>query len=110
MKIISILLEKEEKAMTGTNCSNCKFTANNEIKEVEDGDLDKQGGGKLQTEEEIKRAKEADLITMPGIGKPDKMIMCAHPKVRVFVTPRQCCAFWDAEGTFREYGKQEIGK
>lgn len=108
MKIIPILLEKEE-TIRGTNCSNCIFY-NGKIIEANEDNLDSQGGGKLTSKEDIDRVKEADLITMPGKGKPEELVMCTHPKVKVYVSERQCCAFWDAKGTYRVYGEQIIGK
>jgi hypothetical protein len=72
-------------------------------------------GGLVPTDEE--RAKEADLITLPGgvtgtncsnclfireiEGRRQKH--CVHPKVDQSVNNRNCCKYWDAYGTMRHF-------
>lgn len=65
----------------------------------------------------ILRAEKADLITLPiditgtncGNCLYFKKGMCTNPKVNQPVTQKNCCNFWDHEGTTREweYKKQE---
>ena len=105
------LMEREE-VVEGTHCGNCKYSDPQRAKPVDKDDLNKQGGVNPQNDHEMKRAKESDLITMPG--KPRKMpthkVPCTHARVKQYVSPRMCCAFWDAPGTLRPYGKQVLGK
>ncbi len=89
MKLIQILLEKEE-AMTGTNCSNCMYTEKNEPQKIEEGDLDPQGGTIPKTSEELKRAKISDLLTLPGKEKVTVKKLCNHPKIQMDVTEHMC--------------------
>lgn len=86
----------------GTNCGNCKFGATRE--RAKKSELDSQGGF-LVPYDAIKRAREADLITLPGrpAVKPTQKLHCDHKEVQQWVTPRMCCAFWDAEGVKRAW-------
>ena len=105
---LGILLQEAE-LITGTHCANCKFTTGKVVKPEPD-EVNPQGGINPQDDAGLKRAAAADLITMPGKQKVSSKIMCGHPKVKLWVNSRMCCAFWDAPGTYRSYGDQEIGK
>jgi len=107
MRIKHILVDGT-KTLTGTNCSNCQY-ASGKSEKTAPGDLNKQGGTNPTNDKEMKMAEQADLITMPGTGKPEYKVMCTHSKVKQFVNERMCCAFWDAPGTLRAYGEQKIG-
>ena len=73
-------------------------------------------GGLVPTDKE--RAKDVDFITLPkkieGTNctncsvffrklKGKKYGFCIHPKVRMPVNNRNCCKFWNAEGTIRHF-------
>jgi hypothetical protein len=81
--------------IVGTNCFNCKYIEKTET--VNPNELNNNGGIDPKNEDEMKRAKEADLITLPGGDKTDSKNkgLCGHPKVKMYVTARMCCAFWD---------------
>ena len=65
----------------------------------------------------LERAKNADLVTLPeGIEGTNcanckfvdlKNKYCTHKDVDQKVSERMCCALWDAEGTKREWEKEE---
>ncbi len=80
--------------------------------------LNRQGGVVSDSIEELRRAKKADLVTLPkdveGTNcfnckyikdKKDKIGYCSHPKVAQDVSNRQCCALWDRKDLIREFGK-----
>lgn len=64
-------------------------------------------------DEKLERAKNVDLITLPKDIKGTncancKFIdiereYCTHKDVAQKVSPRMCCALWDAEGVKREW-------
>jgi hypothetical protein len=100
-----LILEKEE-MVTGTNCYNCKFI-DRKAKIAEPKELNEQGGIDPKNEEEMKRAEKADLITLPGgtkkEGKDKKY--CNNEKIKMEVTIRMCCAYWDNIGVKRPWLK-----
>ena len=49
----------------GTNCYNCLYISSKE-ETVISNELNDQGGIDPKTEEEMKKAQKADLITLPG--------------------------------------------
>lgn len=69
----------------------------------------------------LARAAQADLVTLPETvqgtncanclwarpSTPGQITIswywCAHPKVDLPITPRMCCALWDATGTRRAW-------
>lgn len=108
MRMIQILLEKSNEGITGTNCGNCKATTDTKTKKA--SNLNKQGGTIPSNDKELELAKNGDLITMPGTEQATIMAWCKHPKINQWVTKRMCCAYWDAPGTLRTYGKQTIGQ
>lgn len=103
------LTEQKDDVVRGTNCSTCRF-GTNKIKEVSADELDKQGGAIPENDEQKERAANADLITLPGKFIPKVKKLCGHKDVDQWVTEHMCCAYWDAPGTYRSYGKQKIGK
>ena len=96
-------IEENANLVTGTNCSNCKFTKGSKGQPLEDGDLNAQGGLNI-ADKDKKNAKEGDLITLPGKGKtPDAKYWCKNKDIKQFVTGRMCCAYWDAVGCIRDF-------
>lgn len=80
--------------------------------------LNRQGGVETTSVEELRRAKKADLVTLPKDVKgtncfnckyikdiKHKIGYCSHPKVAQDVSEHQCCALWDSKGIYREFGK-----
>ena len=59
----------ENEKIVGTNCYNCMYIEKTET--VNPNELNKEGGIDPKKEDELKRAKEADLITLPGGDKSD---------------------------------------
>lgn len=65
----------------------------------------------IKNNEELERAKKADLITLPnnikgtncGNCKFIKDGYCFHSKIKQNVANNQCCIYWDAEGVKREW-------
>lgn len=69
----------------------------------------------------IKRAKEADLVTLPeditGTNcynckwisqyKRVNYGMCTHPKVRQNVNKRMCCALWARDGMYTPFKRSK---
>ena len=95
----------------GTNCYNCKFVANNE-EPVNQKILNNEGGIDPQNEDEMDRAKKADLITLPGGIKADatNKKFCYNDKIKMYVTVRMCCAYWDNDGVKRPWKKTDNPK
>ena len=60
----------------GTNCYNCKFIADKEMA-VDPKELNDEGGIDPRNQEEMERAKKADLITLPG-GSPNSSTQKLH--------------------------------
>lgn len=86
----------ENEKIVGTNCYNCKYIEK-KTETVNPNELNTEGGIDPKNHDEIKRAEMADLITLPGGDKSDSenKALCGHPKVKMYVTARMCCAFWD---------------
>ena len=70
----------------------------------------RQGGIIPETEAERKRARAADLITLPeriaGTNCSNCRFVtaggwCTHKEVLQFVSKRMCCGYWDAPGSIR---------
>lgn len=74
-------------------------------------ELNKLGGILARTEDELARAKNVDLITMPkdidgtncGNCKFIKQHHCSHPRVNQKVNNRQCCVLWSRNGEYRQF-------
>src|SRR5690606_33694290 len=87
------------KTVGGTNCANCIYYENHsKVTRA----LNPQGGLVIKRED-LDRAEEADLITLPGSGKPQSQGFCKHSEVKQDVNDRMCCAYWDAPGTYRQW-------
>lgn len=101
---------KQEKVI-GTNCYNCKFVANTE-EPVNQKLLTDEGGIDPQNDEEMERAEKADLITLPGGIKAEVTTkkFCYNNNVKMYVTVRMCCAYWDNDGVKRPWKKTEKQK
>ena len=85
----------------GTNCGNCKYFTG----KTAHAKLNDQGGVKITGAVLLKRAKEADLITLPGSQGPDDTRECEHKDVMQPVNDRMCCAYWDNDKARREWEK-----
>ncbi len=96
----------QNEKIVGTNCYNCTFISKKEDP-VDVKDLNEQGGIDPKTPDEIERAKKADLITLPGGAKSDaaNKKFCYNEKVKMFVTVRMCCGYWDNVGVRRPWKK-----
>lgn len=96
---------KKEKIL-GANCYNCKFISSDE-KPVDAKALNDEGGIDPKSKEELERAEKADLITLPGGSKADaaSKMFCCHEKIKMYVTMRMCCAYWDNDGVKRPWKK-----
>jgi hypothetical protein len=97
----------QNQKIIGTNCYNCIYISKDE-ESVDQKDLNEQGGLDPKTPEEMEKAKKADLITLPGGTKTDanNEKFCNHPKIRMFVTARMCCGYWDNAGVKRPWAKK----
>ncbi len=88
----------------GTNCFNCLFIAKEDTP-VSSDELNEQGGIDPKSDENMEKAKTADLITLPGSSKNEVETkrFCNNEKIEMFVTARMCCAYWDNEGVRRPW-------
>lgn len=82
---------------------------------------DKQGGIVYKDKDSLKRAENADLVTLPknlqnGINcsnceyveimsKKLGLGFCTHKKVRLPVSKAMCCKYQDSEGMIRQWKK-----
>lgn len=109
MKIseIKIITEAKQQVIEGTNCLNCKWAAKDHTK-VDSKELDPNGGLKITNKEDLKLAKDSDLVTLPGKKQSKYKFYCENNHVKQFVTERMCCLYWDAEGVYRAYGKSKL--
>lgn len=112
--IMMIFMSKNElnkDKVIGTNCYNCKFVGNKE-ELIDPKILNNEGGIDPKNEEEMDRAKEADLITLPGGSKADvtNKKLCSNDNIKMYVTVRMCCAYWDNDGVKRPWKKTEKQK
>ena len=96
----------EQQKVIGTNCYNCLYISKKEEK-VDPSELNVQGGIDPKTPEEMKKAQKADLITLPGGLKSDasNKKLCYNEQVKMFVTVRMCCGYWDNAGVKRPWKK-----
>lgn len=79
------------------------------------------GGVNNSDPDAIKRAKDADLVTLPKEVKgtncyncqwisSDKKPygkMCKNPKVKQFVNERMCCALWANKGMYTPFKRNK---
>ena len=95
-----------EQKVLGTNCYNCLYISKKE-ENVEPSELNVQGGIDPKTQEEMKRSEKADLITLPGGSKSDVLNkkFCYNDQIKMFVTVRMCCGYWDNTGVKRPWKK-----
>jgi hypothetical protein len=98
--------EKMVEKVIGTNCYNCLYIANQETS-TDAKELNDEGGIDPKNKEEMERAKKADLITLPGGSKTDAKTKryCNNGQVKMFVTARMCCAYWDNVSVKRPWKK-----
>ncbi len=98
----------EQQKVIGTNCYNCLYISKKE-ETVDPSELNPEGGIDPKTQEEMQRAEKADLITLPGGSKSDapNKKLCYNNKIKMFVTVRMCCGYWDNAGVKRPWKKQE---
>ena len=103
--------ELNKDKVIGTNCYNCKFVGNKE-ELIDPKILNNEGGIDPKNEEEMDRAKEADLITLPGGSKADvtNKKLCSNDNIKMYVTVRMCCAYWDNDGVKRHWKKTKKQK
>ena len=96
--------QKKTEKVVGTNCYNCKFVATEE-KKANPNELNDEGGIDPKNQEEMERAKKADLITLPGGSKAEvtSKRYCSNKEVEMDVTVRMCCAYWDNVGVKRPW-------
>ena len=98
----------QQQKIIGTNCYNCMYVSKKE-ESVIASELNDQGGIDPKTKEEMQKAKKADLITLPGGLKTDaaNKKMCYNEKIKMFVTVRMCCAYWDNSAVKRPWKNQK---
>jgi hypothetical protein len=96
----------QNEKIVGTNCYNCTFISKKEDP-VDIKDLNEPGGIDPKTQDEMERAKKADLITLLGGAKSDSTNkkFCYNEKIKMFVTVRMCCGYWDNVGVHRPWKK-----
>ncbi len=105
MVILMVNIEK----VIGTNCFNCMWIGKKE-EPVTFEELNNEGGIDPKNRDELDRAKNADLITLPGGSKEDAKSkkLCHNEKVKMYVTVRMCCAYWDNAGVKRPWKQPEF--
>jgi hypothetical protein len=103
------VLTVENLKINGTNCFNC-MSISKSPEGVDLNSLNDQGGLNPQSQDEMKRAQKADLITLPGGTRSDIISkkFCNHPAIQMYVTIRMCCAYWDSPGVIRPWKTGEI--
>jgi hypothetical protein len=94
----------ESEKVVGTNCYNCKFISDKE-EALSPQELNDRGGIDPKDQGEMGRAMTADLITLPGWSKSDASSkkFCYNVKIKMCVTARMCCAYWDNEAVQRPW-------
>ena len=107
MNLVEIYEAAGSGLVVGTTCANCKFTKDQVYAKVDKKDLNKFGGITPTSSTDIKNAKAADVITMPGAKFPTKKYMCNNPKVIQWVTERMCCNLWEHPGLIRNFSGKE---
>ncbi len=96
----------QSQKVVGTNCYNCLFVSNKD-ELVDPKELNMEGGIDPKSDLDMEKARKADLITLPGGSKADAMSkrLCYNEKVKMFVTERMCCAYWDNKAVKRPWKK-----
>ena len=97
----------QNQMVIGTNCYNCLYVSNKE-EPVDPKEMNDQGGIDPKNDEDMQKAMKADLITLPGGTKADATgkKLCYNDKVKMYVTSRMCCAYWDNKGVIRPWKKK----
>ncbi len=100
----------ENQKVVGTNCYNCLYISKKE-ELADQNELNEQGGIDPKTDEQMKKAQTADLITLPGGSKAEVMgkRLCKNEAIQMYVTVRMCCAYWDNNGVRRPW-QQKVAK
>lgn len=95
-----------DQKVIGTNCYNCMYVSPKD-EQVLGNELNGEGGIDPKNPDELSRAQKADLITLPGGSKADSTSkrFCANEKIRMYVTVRMCCAYWDNSRVKRPWKK-----
>ena len=93
----------EEALVRGTNCKNCIWWKEDTEQKVDKSELNENGGLKAPNEQYIKMSKHVDMVSLPGKATVSMKAFCDHDDVKNFVTERMCCAYWNGEGTKREF-------
>lgn len=78
------------------------------ISQRDESPFDVNGGFSLSDPQQLDNAKKAVLVSMPhditGTNcancKYFSNDFCNHPQMKLAVNERQCCNYWDKEGTF----------
>jgi hypothetical protein len=96
----------ENQKVIGTNCYNCLFISKKE-EPIDQTILNEQGGIDPKNPQDMEKAKTADLITLPGGTKKDAVNkkFCYNDKIKMYVTVRMCCGYWDNAGVKRPWKK-----
>jgi hypothetical protein len=96
----------QNQIVIGTNCYNCLYISKKE-EPVDPKELNAEGGIDPKTDGEMQKAKNADLITLPGGSKADAASkkFCYNEKIKMYVTARMCCAYWDNAAVKRPWKK-----
>ncbi len=93
----------------GANCFNCLFISKSQ-ESVKVADLNEQGGLDPITEEDLQKAKKADLITLPGFAKLEvkNKRFCHNAHIEMFVTERMVCSYWDNKSVKRPWAEKNF--
>lgn len=96
----------QNQIVIGTNCYNCMYISKKE-EPFDPKELNAEGGIDPKTDEDMQKAKKADLITLPGGSKADATSkkFCYNEKIKMYVTARMCCAYWDNAAVKRPWQK-----
>ena len=94
--------------VVGTNCYNCLYISKKD-EPLNPSELNEEGGIDPKTSQEMERAKKADLITLPGGLKSETVNkrLCYNTNIKMYVTARMCCGYWDNEGVKRPWKRNE---
>lgn len=95
--------QERQSVIDGTNCFNCSYTRNSKAHPVDVSEMNAQGGLDPKDAAGLQRAKKGDLVTLPGKEIPKNKKMCGHRLIKMYVTERNCCAYWDNPGCLRAW-------
>lgn len=76
---------------------------------IEEKEINSQGGIDPKTDEDMEKAKTADLITLPGGLRSEVIVkrFCNNESIQMFVTLRMCCGYWDHKGVRRPWDQRK---